>query len=81
MDLGVRQAVILQWVHHGQTFDKLASSAGLASGWAQTATASPWDKLAGVLMKDQVPSSPSNTLPRHFDNPLGLLGRQMPVLR
>ena len=56
LDLEVRLVIILQWIHHSQTFDKLASSIGLTNSRVQTAITSLWDKLADVLMKDQVPS-------------------------
>ena len=50
MDLNIRLVILLQWIHHGQTYELLGASFGLTSSRVQTAISSLWDKLAEILI-------------------------------
>ena len=59
MDLKTRLVVLLQWIYHGQTFEKLGKSMGLSHSCVQTSITSIWNDFTVAVFDNYVPKSPN----------------------
>ena len=58
MNLKTRLVILLQWIYHGQTFERLGKSMELSHSCVQTSITPIWDDLKISVFDNYVPSSP-----------------------
>ena len=66
LELQVRLVIVLQWLHHGTTFQLIAESLGLTSSCVQTSITSLWNPLATALMKTSFPVALSSIIAQNY---------------
>ncbi len=81
----IRLVILLQWLHHGQTFKKLGESMDLTHSCVQTAIASIWDPLTSVLFETYVPANPysynCNEIFQHHPDAIGAVDATLIMIR
>ena len=81
----IRLVILLQWLHHGQTFKQIGESMDLTHSCVQTAIASIWDPLTTVLFETYIPPTPysynCNEIFEHYPEAVGAVDATLIMIR